>query len=203
MRPRRAHHHRKGRGFILSIKKMKFMTQVIHPWHGVHYGEKAPEIINALIEIPQGSRAKYEIDKATGLLRLDRVIYSSFHYPVNYGFIPRTLGMDNDPLDILVLCSQAIQPLCLVQATVIGNMQMIDNGEEDDKIIAVATKDPSVNHITSIDELPKHFISELKNYFEQYKVLENKQVQIEDFQSKEAAYKIINDAITLYQQKFS
>src|SRR5215204_3135666 len=160
------------------------MLTVYHPWHGAHYGENAPLAVNAVIEISQGSRAKYEIDKGTGLLKLDRVIYSSFHYPVNYGFIPQTLGQDGDPLDILVLCSQVIQPLCLVEATVIGNMQMIDSGEEDDKIIAVATHDPSVNHINSIEELPKHFFSELRNYFEQYKVLENKQVQIEDFQTK-------------------
>lgn len=176
---------------------------VLHPWHAVNYGEKAPQKVNALIEIPQGSRAKYEIDKATGLLKLDRVIYSSFHYPVNYGFIPQTLGLDHDPLDILVLCSQSIQPLCLVEATVIGNMQMIDSGENDDKIIAVASKDPSVNYIQSIEELPKHFLSELKNYFEQYKVLENKQVQIEDFQDKEAAFKIINEAIELYKKNFA
>lgn len=181
---------------------MKTMN-VLHPWHGATYGNKAPNIVNAMIEIPQGSRTKYEIDKETGLLKLDRVIYSSFHYPVNYGFIPQTLGHDNDPLDILVLCSQSIQSLCLMEATVIGNMQMIDSGEKDDKIIAVASKDPSVNHITSMDELPRHFISELKNYFEQYKVLENKQVQIEEFQEKEIAYQIINEAIEFYKQKFA
>ncbi|HEV7620579.1 MAG TPA: inorganic diphosphatase [Flavisolibacter sp.] len=176
---------------------------VLHPWHSVNYGDKAPKEVNALIEIPQGSRAKYEIDKASGLLKLDRVIYSSFHYPVNYGFIPQTLGLDNDPLDILVLCSQSIQPLCLVEAQIIGNMQMIDSGDKDDKIIAVAMKDPSVNHIKDIHELPKYFFSELKNYFEQYKVLENKQVIIEDFQNKEEAYKIIEDAIAFYKQKFA
>src|SRR5215213_2825011 len=174
---------------------------VLHPWHGASYGNQAPGIVNAMIEIPQGSRTKYEIDKETGLLKLDRVIYSSFHYPVNYGFIPQTLGHDGDPLDILVLCSQPIQALCLVEATVIGNMQMIDSGEKDDKIIAVATKDPSVNHISSIDELPRHFISELRNYFEQYKVLENKRVQIEEFQEKEIAYQVINEAIDLYKKK--
>jgi inorganic pyrophosphatase len=178
-------------------------TTVLHPWHGAHYGNGSPQIVNAMIEIPQGSRTKYEIDKTTGLLKLDRVIYSSFHYPVNYGFIPQTLGEDGDPLDILVLCSQSIQALCLVQATVIGNMQMIDNGEKDDKIIAVATKDPSVNHITSIEQVPPHFISELRNYFEQYKVLEDKQVHIENFQSKEEAYGIINEAIAFYQTKFA
>jgi inorganic pyrophosphatase len=178
------------------------MDRVQHPWHGASYGDKVPEIVTAVIEIPEGSKTKYEVDKRTGLLKLDRVVYSSFHYPVNYGFIPRTLGLDGDPLDILVLCSQSIQPLCLVQATVIGNMQMIDSGEEDDKIIAVATDDPSVNHIVSIDELPRHFISVLRNYFEQYKVLENKQVVIEDFQDKSTAYRIINESIELYKQKF-
>jgi len=178
-------------------------TNVLHPWHGASYGSKAPQIVAAIIEIPQGSRTKYEVDKETGLLKLDRVVYSSFHYPVNYGFIPQTLGLDHDPLDILVLCSQPIQPLCLVQATVIGNMQMIDSGEKDDKIIAVATHDPSVNHITAIEELPRHFFSELRNYFEQYKVLENKQVHIEDFQNKEVAYGIISDSIKLYKQTFA
>jgi inorganic pyrophosphatase len=178
-------------------------TQVLHPWHGASYGTKAPDIVNALIEIPQGSRTKYEIDKETGLLKLDRVIYSSFHYPINYGFIPQTLGQDGDPLDILVLCSQAIQPLCLVEATIIGNMQMIDSGEEDDKIIAVASNDPSVNHISEIDEVPRHFILELRNYFEQYKVLENKQVKIDAFQSRTEAYQVINDAIAFYKQKFA
>ena len=175
---------------------------VLHPWHGATYGANAPAHVNALIEISQGSRCKYEIDKATGLLKLDRVIYSSFHYPVNYGFIPQTLGEDNDPLDILVMCSESIQPLCLVQATVIGNMQMIDSGEKDDKIIAVASNDPSVNHIKDINELPAHFIAVLKNYFEQYKVLENKKVEIDDFQNKETAYKVIEDAIQLYTSRY-
>lgn len=177
-------------------------TTVLHPWHGAHHGDAAPALVTALIEIPQGSRTKYEIDKETGLLKLDRVIYSSFHYPVNYGFIPQTLGLDGDPLDILVLCSQSIQPLCLVEAKVIGNMQMIDNGEEDDKIIAVAANDPSVNHINSIDELPRHFFNELKHYFEQYKVLEEKEVRIDNFLSREEAYGVVNDAINLYKEKY-
>jgi inorganic pyrophosphatase len=178
------------------------MQTVLHPWHGAHYGRKAPDVLNAVIEIPQGSRSKYEVDKKTGLLKLDRVIYSSFHYPINYGFIPQTLGQDGDPLDILVLCSQPIHPLCLVEATVIGNMQMIDQGTLDDKIIAVAAKDPSVNHLKNTDDLPSHFMAELKNYFEQYKVLENKKVVIDNFQDKETAYQIINAAILLYREKF-
>jgi len=178
------------------------MLTVHHPWHGVSYGNGAPSVVNAIIEIPEGSRSKYEVDKKTGLLKLDRVIYSSFHYPINYGFIPQTLGQDNDPLDILVLCSQSIQPLCLVEATVIGNMQMIDQGAKDDKIIAVAAKDPSVNHYKNVDELPQHFLLELRNYFEQYKVLENKKVEIDNFQDKAAALKIIEDAILYYKDSF-
>lgn len=178
------------------------MLTVNHPWHGAHYGEKAPSSVNALIEIPQGSRSKYEVDKATGLLRLDRVIYSSFQYPINYGFIPQTLGHDGDPLDILVLCSQPIQSLCLVEAAVIGNMQMMDQGQQDDKIIAVAAKDPSVNHITKMEELPNHFLLELRNFFEQYKVLENKKVEIDNFQDKATACRIIEEAITLYKETF-
>ena len=179
------------------------MLTVHHPWHGVAPGEGAPARVNALIEIPQGSRAKYEVDKDSGLLRLDRVIYSSFHYPVNYGFIPQTLGEDNDPLDILVLCSQSIHPLCLLEANVIGNMQMIDSGQMDDKIIAVAAKDPSVNHYASIEDLPQHFLLELRNFFEQYKVLENKKVAIDNFQDKATAFDIINDAIRNYREHFS
>ncbi len=178
------------------------MLTVNHPWHGAHYGDKAPQIVNGLIEIPQGSRAKYEVDKATGLLRLDRVIYSSFHYPINYGFIPKTLGKDGDPLDLLVLCSQSIQSLCLVEAKVIGNMQMIDQGQQDDKIIAVASKDPSVNHYQRMEDLPQHFLLELRNFFEQYKVLENKKVAIDNFQDKETAYRIINEAISFYRENF-
>lgn len=178
------------------------MLTVSHPWHGAHYGEEAPATVNALIEIPQGSRSKYEVDKNTGLLKLDRVIYSSFHYPINYGFIPQTLAKDNDPLDILVICSQSIQSLCLVEANVIGNMQMIDNGIPDDKIIAVAAKDPSVNHITKMEELPQHFLLELRNFFEQYKVLENKKVEIDNFQDKQTAYSIIKESINFYKKTF-
>ena len=178
------------------------MLTVKHPWHGAHFGDKAPQRVNALIEIPQGSRSKYEVDKITGLLKLDRVIYSSFHYPVNYGFIHQTLGQDGDPLDILVLCSQSIQSLCLVEANVIGNMQMIDSGQVDDKIIAVAAKDPSVNHYSKMEDLPQHFLLELRNFFEQYKVLENKKVEIDNFQDKDTACKVIKDAIEFYKENF-
>ena len=177
-------------------------TTVLHPWHGVHYGENAPRIVNAIIEIPQGSRAKYEIDKPSGLLKLDRVIYSSFYYPSNYGFIPQTYGDDKDPLDILVLSSISIQPLCLVEAKVIGVMQMIDGGDADDKIIAVAANDPGINYYNNIEELPKHFFSELRHFFEEYKALENKSVVVEEFGDKSTALQIVEDAIRLYKETF-
>jgi inorganic pyrophosphatase len=187
---------------IYPKKSMQKLTNVLHPWHGVDPGEQAPRIVNAVIEIPQGSRAKYEIDKPSGLLRLDRVIYSSFYYPSNYGFIPQTYGDDKDPLDILVLSSLSIQPMCLVTAKVIGVMQMIDQGDGDDKIIAVAANDPSINYINNIEELPKHFFSELRHFFEEYKALENKTVKVEEFQDKSMALIIIQEAMDAYKKHF-
>src|SRR6478672_6238405 len=171
------------------------MITVSHPWHGVPPGDQSPRIVNAVIEIPQGSRAKYEIDKETGLLRLDRVIYSSFYYPMNYGFIPQTYGDDKDPLDILVITSLAVQPLTILDAKVIGVMQMVDSGDADDKIIAVAANDPSVNHYNNIEELQKHFFDELRHFFEEYKKLEYKTVVVEEFQDKATALQIIRDAM--------
>lgn len=179
------------------------VTNVLHPWHGVETGDRAPRFVNAVIEIPQGSRAKYEIDKASGLLKLDRVIYSSFYYPANYGFIPQTYGDDKDPLDILVLSSISIQPMCLVEAKVIGVMQMTDGGDADDKIIAVAANDPSINYYNNIEELPKHFFSEMRHFFEEYKRLENKSVSVEEFGDKSRALHIVEEAIDLYKKTFA
>lgn len=178
------------------------MLTVSHPWHGVPYGDNAPRVVNAVIEIPQGSRAKYEIDKESGLLKLDRVIYSSFYYPCNYGFIPQTYGDDKDPLDILVITSLPVQPLCIMEAKVVGVMQMIDNGDGDDKIIAVAANDPGVNHYNNMEELPPHFFSELRHFFEEYKKLENKKVIVEEFGDKSTALKVIQDAVNSYNEHF-
>lgn len=174
----------------------------IHPWHNVSFGDQAPDIVTALIEIPKGSKAKYEVDKVSGLLKLDRVLFSSVFYPANYGFIPQTLGDDHDPLDILVLSQIEIVPLCLVKARVIGVMRMIDNNEGDDKIIAVAENDMSVNHIKDISELPAHFIEELQNFFENYTKLEKKKVRIDGFQSIDKAKEIIVRAIDFYKETF-
>ena len=173
-----------------------------NPWHGVSYGEDAPGVVTAIIEIPKGSKAKYELDKDTGMLKLDRVLFSSVHYPANYGFIPQTYCDDKDPLDILVICSIDVQPLCLIEAKVIGVMQMIDNNEEDDKIIAVANNDMSVRHINDISELPPHTLLELRRFFEDYKKLEHKEVIVEQFLGREQAYDIINQSIELYNTTF-
>lgn len=166
-----------------------------NPWHDVSYGENAPDVVNGIIEIPKGSRAKYELDKDSGMIKLDRVLYSSVYYPANYGFIPKTYCDDNDPLDILIICQIDIIPMCLVEAKVIGVMRMIDGGEADDKIIAVAAGDPSVNHINDISELPQHFISEMRSFFEDYKKLENKTVIVEEFQDNVVAKEIVKIAI--------
>jgi inorganic pyrophosphatase len=189
--------------FPLGLHKSGFdMLTTLHPWHGVTSGDQAPRIVNSIIEIPKGARAKYEIDKESGLLKMDRVIHSSFHYPVNYGFIPQSLGDDKDPLDILVLSSVSVQALCLVEARVIGVMQMVDSGDADDKIIAVAHTDPSVNYINNIEEMPAHFFNELRHFFEEYKKLENKTVIVEEFQDKATALKIISDAVALYRETY-
>ena len=176
---------------------------MMNPWHDVSYGVQAPEVVQGIIEIPKNTRAKYELDKESGLLRMDRVLYSSINYPANYGFIPRTFCDDGDPLDILVLSQIDVVPMCLVDAKVIGVMGMLDEGEADDKIIAVAANDMSVNHINNIYEVPPHFIKELQSFFEDYKKLENKTVQVEEFQDRIAALKIIEKAFADYRRKFS
>lgn len=178
------------------------MAASLHPWHELSPGNRLPEYVNGIIEIPKGSRAKYEVDKASGLIRLDRVLYSSMYYPANYGFIPQSYCGDKDPLDILVLAQVELVPLCLVEARVIGVMRMLDNGDADDKIIAVAAGDPSVNHIRDIRELPHHFISELRNFFEEYKKLENRTVVVDEFFDCLTAQHVVHEALELYKITF-
>ena len=173
-----------------------------HPWHEVPIGRNPPSIVNAIIEIPKGSRAKYEIDKDSGLIKLDRVLYGSMMYPTHYGIIPQTLFDDGDPLDILVLTQVTLVPLTLVSTKVIGIMRMIDQGIPDDKIIAVVESDPSVSHINDIDELPQTFKEELRNFFENYTKLEGKTVTVPHFLNKEEAQNIIDYSIKLYEEKF-
>lgn len=175
---------------------------ITNPWHKVSIGKSSPEIVNGIVEIPKNTRAKYELDKESGLLMMDRVIYSSMYYPHNYGFIPRTYCDDHDPLDIVVLSQIAIVPMCIVSARVIGVMRMLDNGEKDDKIIAVAEKDKSVNHMRDIDELPEHFLLELRNFFEDYKKLEKKTVEVEEFQNAEIARQIVEKSVVDYREMF-
>ena len=174
-----------------------------HPWHEVSIGDNVPQTVNGIIEIPKNSRAKYELDKDSGMLILDRVLYSSVNYPANYGFIPQTYCEDGDPLDILVLSQSTIVPMCIVEANVIGAMRMMDNGEMDDKIIAVATHDMSVIHMEDISDLPEHWIRELRSFFESYKNLENKTVVVDEFQDKNTAMDIVNQSIIDYKEKFS
>ncbi|MDQ3142211.1 MAG: inorganic diphosphatase [Bacteroidota bacterium] len=170
-----------------------------HPWHNVDPEYDGIRIIG-LIEISKGKKSKYEIDKKSGLLKLDRVLYGSFYYPVNYGFIPKTMGEDGDPLDILVISQIDIQPLCLVQGTIIGVMHMVDQGLIDDKIIAVASRDESVNSIRSLQELPRYMEAELRQFFENYTVLENKTVSISDFSGKERACEIVEASLKSYDK---
>lgn len=169
-----------------------------HPWHDLSPGENLPFEVTAVIEIPAGSRTKYELDKPSGLIKVDRVLFSSIHYPANYGLIPQTYYTDNDPLDILVICTENLVPLTIVQSRVIGMMEMLDGGVQDNKIIAVASHDVSLKHIENIDDLPPHTLHEIKNFFEDYKKLENKKVEVEGFSDKESAYGAINASLKAY-----
>jgi len=177
------------------------MKPFTHPWHSISTGKDAPDFVKGIIEIPKGSNGKYEMDKESGLLRLDRVLFSAVHYPANYGFIPQTYCDDHDPLDILVICSIDVYPMCIIEAKVIGAMEMIDGDERDDKIIAVARHDMSVNYINDLSELPPHTLVELKRFFEDYKKLEHKNVIVEQFLPREKAYEIVNESMRLYQEK--
>jgi inorganic pyrophosphatase len=174
---------------------------MIHPWHDVTPGERLPSEFIALVEIPMGSSVKYELDKQTGLLRLDRVLYSAVYYPANYGFIPQTLAEDDDPLDVLVLCQEPVAPLTLVGARAIGLMTMIDSGKKDHKILAVAVDDPEFNSFRESNELPPHRLMMLRRFFQDYKQLEGKAVEVDEFEPAEAAHPIIEAALERYSEK--
>jgi inorganic pyrophosphatase len=172
-----------------------------HPWHDVTPGENLPSQFLAVIEIPTGSNVKYELDKATGLLRVDRVLYSAVHYPANYGFIPQTFAEDNDPLDVLVLCQEPVAPLTLVAARAIGLMTMVDAGKLDHKILAVAEHDPEYNGFREARELPAHRLAMLRRFFQDYKTLEGKKVEVDEFQDSATALPVIEEALERYSQQ--
>ena len=173
----------------------------MHAWHDVYIDEKVIEkSFPVVIEVPQGSKNKYELDKETGLLRLDRVLYGAVYYPANYGFVPRTFCDDGDPLDALVLGQEPVVPLCIVDARAIGVMRMRDDKGLDDKIIAVSVSDPAYADDTDHRQLPPHALREIRRFFEDYKTLENKQVVVEDFMGPDKALEIIVDALAMYRQ---
>jgi len=169
-----------------------------HAWHDVTPGENLPLEFMSVIEIPMGSSVKYELDKETGLLRLDRILYSAVYYPANYGFIPQTYAEDDDPLDVLVLCQEAVAPLTLVKARAIGLMTMVDSGKKDHKVLAVAVDDPEYDGFREAGQLPAHRLTMLRRFFQDYKKLEGKTVDVEEFQPADAALPVIEAALARY-----
>ncbi len=172
-------------------------------WHDISQDRIKPQDFICVIEIPKGSRKKYELDKETGYIRLDRILHTSTHYPANYGFIPRTFGDDGDPLDVLLLCAEPIEPMCLVRAYPIGMISMVDNGRNDEKIIAIPFDDPNYNMYTSIDQLPKHIFEEMRHFFQVYKNLENKTTAVKEVSDREEAVRVISAAIERYNELFA
>jgi inorganic pyrophosphatase len=173
----------------------------IHPWHDVTPGSALPQEFNSIIEIPFGSSVKYELDKSSGLIKLDRVLYSAVYYPANYGFIPQTLAEDDDPIDVLVLCQETVVPLTIIHARAIGLMTMIDGGKKDHKIIAIATEDPEFNAYREAAEMPPHRLLMLRRFFQDYKQLEGKSVEVDEIQPATHAYPIIEYALRRYSEQ--
>ena len=171
-------------------------------WHDISADRIKPEDFMAVIEIPKGSKNKYELDKETGLIVLDRILYTSTHYPANYGFIPRTLADDGDPLDVLVLCNEPIDPLVLVECYPIGVLTMLDGGKNDEKIIAIPFKDPTYNDYRSVHDLPSHLFDEMRHFFSVYKQLEGKQTAVDEIGDRERAVEIITRCINCYNEKY-
>ncbi|MCB9678777.1 MAG: inorganic diphosphatase [Alphaproteobacteria bacterium] len=171
-----------------------------HPWHDLpNNPDTCDEWFNVIIEIPRGSRVKYELDKPTGMLRVDRVLYSAVMYPANYGFLPRSYCEDGDPLDVLVLGHEPVVPMSIMQARAIGCMRMKDEGDSDDKIIAVHVNDPAVSDFRDISDLPKHTYLEIKRFFEDYKILEGKEVEVEDLLNATQAVDIVRESFRSYR----
>jgi len=175
---------------------------MINIWHDIHPDRISPEDFIAVIEISRGSKKKYELDKDTGFIILDRILHTSTHYPANYGFIPRTYGDDGDPLDVLVLCSEALDPLTFVRCYPIGHIAMLDGGRRDEKIIAIPFSDPTYNSYSDLLDLPGHIFDEMAHFFTVYKALEHKQTMAGDVNGRQATASIIQDAIQHYVRCF-
>jgi inorganic pyrophosphatase len=173
-----------------------------NPWHDLSPGDNVPKEFDAVIEIPLGGNLKYELDKGTGLIRMDRVLYSAVYYPANYGFIPQTLAEDHDPLDVLVMCQEAVVPLTILHARAIGLMTMIDSGDKDHKVLAVATADPEYSSYRHTKDLPPHKMTMVTRFFKDYKQLEGKKVEVDEILPVSAAYPVIEDALARYRKKF-
>ena len=171
-------------------------------WHSSNPERITPNDFICVVEITKGSKKKYELDKESGFLMLDRILYTSTHYPANYGFIPRTYGDDGDPLDVLLICAEAIEPMTLVRAYPIGVISMVDNGRQDEKIIAIPFGDPNYNHYTDISELPVHIFDEMRHFFQVYKSLENKTTAVKEVRPREDAVRIIDEGIESYIREF-
>ncbi|HKP29416.1 MAG TPA: inorganic diphosphatase, partial [Gemmatimonadales bacterium] len=174
-----------------------------HPWHDIAPGPSVPDVLTAVIEIPRHSRNKYEIDKDTGMFRLDRVLHSAVHYPGDYGFIPQTLGDDGDPLDIVLMMTAPVFPGCLVDVRPVGIFHLVDRGDSDEKIIAVPTRDPFTDEIRDIKDIRSHALLELEHFFQVYKDLENVRVETRGFDNAKAAKKVILAAVANYKRKFT
>lgn len=174
----------------------------MNPWHDIEVGENQPQVVNAIIENPKDNSLKYEVDKESGLLKLDRYLFSSVHYPADYGFVPKTLWEDGDPLDIFVITHRPTVPLALCEVKVIGIIHMSDGGESDDKVLAVHAVDPRYSEWDDVSNVPKHIIKEIHNFLETYKMLENKEVKVFEIEGKEAAYEAIRRSMQLYNEKF-
>ena len=177
-------------------------TKMSNIWHDISPKRITPEDFICVVEISKGSKKKYELDKETGLIMLDRILYTSTHYPANYGFIPRTYGDDGDPLDVLLICAEPLEPMSLVRAYPIGVIKMIDNGRNDEKIIAIPFNDPTYNKYTNIDQLPNHIFDEMSHFFSVYKNLEHKDTAVDEVSDRDEAVKIIKSAIDNYIESF-
>ncbi len=174
-----------------------------HPWHDVPIGEDAPDEFSVVIEVPKGSKVKYELDKDSGLLKVDRILYSSVVYPENYGFIPQTLADDDDPLDVIVLMQEPVQVMSLLEVRPIGLLPMVDEGENDENIICVHIEDPQYESFTDVSEFPEHRLNEIKQFFKEYKNLEGKKVEMGEISGPEDAREYIQRAINLYKENVS